>query len=138
MQARAAVIERKDSLFVIQDVTVEDPRPDEVLVRMVATGICATDAHLREQLLPAPLPVILGHEGAGIVERVGSTVTHLRPGDHVVLSEDLLLVLLDHQVRRGDSVDLARRFRSRSSTSQRALGGLHRSHIQFLPLTERF
>lgn len=85
-EARAAVTERKDSPFVIHDVTIEDPRPDEVLVRMVATGICATDAHVRQQLLPVPLPVVLGHEGAGIVERVGSMVTHLEPGDHVVLS----------------------------------------------------
>ena len=85
-KARAAVIERKDDAFVMHDVSVEDPRPDEVLVRMVATGICATDMHVRQQLLPTPLPAILGHEGAGIVERVGSTVTHLKPGDHVVLS----------------------------------------------------
>lgn len=85
-KARAAVIERKDAPFVMHDVSVEDPRPDEALVRMVATGICATDAHVRQQLLPTPLPAILGHEGAGIVERVGSTVTHLKPGDHVVLS----------------------------------------------------
>jgi aryl-alcohol dehydrogenase len=85
-QALAAVIERKDGPFIMQDVTLEAPRPDEVLVRMVATGICATDAHVRRQLLPTPLPAILGHEGAGIVERVGSTVTHVKPGDHVVLS----------------------------------------------------
>jgi len=84
--ARAAVIEQKDSPFVMRDVAIDDPRPDEVLVRMVATGICATDAHVRQQLLVAPLPAILGHEGAGIVERVGSTVTHLKPGDHVLLS----------------------------------------------------
>ena len=85
-RALAAVIERQDGPFVMQDVELEAPRPDEVLVRMVATGICATDAHVRRQLLQAPLPAILGHEGAGIVERVGSTVTHVKPGDHVVLS----------------------------------------------------
>ncbi|AKQ66348.1 benzyl alcohol dehydrogenase [Myxococcus hansupus] len=85
-RARAAVVERKDGPFVIQDVVLEAPRPDEVLVRMVATGICATDAHVRQQLMPAPLPAILGHEGAGIVERVGASVTHLKPGDPVVLS----------------------------------------------------
>lgn len=85
-QARAAVIERKDGPFIVQDVTIEAPRPDEVLVQIVATGVCATDAHVRQQLLPTPLPAILGHEGAGIVERVGSTVTHVTPGDHVVLS----------------------------------------------------
>lgn len=85
-QARAAVIEQKDGPFIMRDVTLEAPRPDEVLVRMVATGICATDAHVRRQLMPSPLPAILGHEGTGIVERVGSTVTHVKPGDHVVLS----------------------------------------------------
>lgn len=85
-RARAAVIERKDASFVMQDVTLETPRPDEVLVRMVATGICATDAHVRQQLMPTPLPAILGHEGAGLVVRTGVSVTHLKPGDHVVLS----------------------------------------------------
>ncbi|NNH33833.1 alcohol dehydrogenase catalytic domain-containing protein, partial [Rhizobium sp. SEMIA 4085] len=86
-RARAAVVEKKDAPFVMQDVTVEAPRPDEVLVRMVATGICATDAHVRQQLMPTPLPAILGHEGAGIVVRTGTSVTHLKPGDHVVLSD---------------------------------------------------
>ncbi|WP_205930961.1 NAD(P)-dependent alcohol dehydrogenase [Rhizobium leguminosarum] len=85
-RARAAVVERKDAPFVMQDVTLEAPRPDEVLARMVATGICATDAHVRQQLMPTPLPAILGHEGAGIVVRTGVSVGHIKPGDHVVLS----------------------------------------------------
>ncbi|ABI76243.1 aryl-alcohol dehydrogenase [Hyphomonas neptunium ATCC 15444] len=85
-KAQAAVIERTDDPFVIQDITLDAPRPDEVIVRMVATGICATDAHVRQQSIPAPLPAILGHEGAGVVERVGSAVTHVKAGDHVVLS----------------------------------------------------
>nr|WP_295107227.1 NAD(P)-dependent alcohol dehydrogenase [uncultured Caulobacter sp.] len=84
--ALAAVLEEKDGPFVIKPVTLEAPRPDEVLVRMVATGVCATDAHVRQQAMPTPLPVVLGHEGAGVVERVGASVTHLQPGDHVVLS----------------------------------------------------
>ncbi|MFH5927279.1 NAD(P)-dependent alcohol dehydrogenase [Roseomonas xinghualingensis] len=84
--AQAAVVEEKDAAFTFRKVIVEEPRGDEVLVRMVATGICATDAHVQHQHLPAPLPAILGHEGAGVVERVGQTVTHLKPGDHVVLS----------------------------------------------------
>ncbi|MFE9921645.1 alcohol dehydrogenase catalytic domain-containing protein [Streptomyces sp. NPDC005774] len=84
--ARAAVLEEKDGPFVWQDIEIDGPRPDEVLVRMVATGICATDAHVRRQQMPVPLPVVLGHEGAGIVERVGSAVAGLEPGDHVVLS----------------------------------------------------
>ena len=86
MRVCAAVIERQDAPFVLQDMTLGAPRPDEVLVRMVATGICATDAHVRQQRIPAPLPAILGHEGAGIVVGVGTSITHLKPGDHVVLS----------------------------------------------------
>lgn len=85
-KTRAAVVERRDGQFILQDVTLDAPRPDEVLVRMVATGICATDAHVRRQVLQTPLPAILGHEGAGIVERVGAAVSHVEPGDHVVLS----------------------------------------------------
>jgi len=84
--AQAAVVEEKDAAFTFRKVIVEEPRADEVLVRMVATGICATDAHVQHQHLQVPLPAILGHEGAGIVERVGSAVTHLKSGDHVVLS----------------------------------------------------
>ncbi|MFC4560963.1 NAD(P)-dependent alcohol dehydrogenase [Nocardiopsis mangrovi] len=84
--ARAAVVEKKDGPFEFRDIEIEDPRPDEVLVRMVATGICATDAHVRSQRMATPLPVVLGHEGAGIVERAGSAVTSVKPGDHVVLS----------------------------------------------------
>ncbi|HEY0682777.1 MAG TPA: NAD(P)-dependent alcohol dehydrogenase [Steroidobacter sp.] len=84
--AQAAVLQEKGGDFVIRQVEIEQPRGDEVLVRMVATGICATDAHIKQQLMPTPLPVILGHEGAGVVESVGSAVTHLKRGDHVVLS----------------------------------------------------
>ena len=84
--ARAAVLEGKNGVFVVREVEIEEPRADEVLVRMVSTGICATDAHIKQQLIPTPLPIILGHEGAGVVERVGSSVMHVKPGDHVVLS----------------------------------------------------
>lgn len=84
--ALAAVVEEKGAAFTFRKVIVEEPRADEVLVRMIATGICATDAHVQQQHIPAPLPAILGHEGAGVVERVGSAVVHLKPGDHVVLS----------------------------------------------------
>ena len=84
--AHAAVVEQKDGPFIMQDIALEAPRADEVLIRMVATGICATDSHVRQQLMPSPLPAILGHEGAGVVMRTGASVTHLKPGDHVVLS----------------------------------------------------
>jgi aryl-alcohol dehydrogenase len=86
MKVRAAVIEKKDGPFVFRDVEVDEPRSDEVVVRIVATGVCHTDAHVRTQGYDTPLPFVLGHEGAGVVERVGSDVTSVVPGDHVVLS----------------------------------------------------
>lgn len=62
------------------------PRHDEVLVRLAATGICASDAHTHSGRIPSPAPCVLGHEGAGVVERVGASITHVAPGDHVALS----------------------------------------------------
>jgi aryl-alcohol dehydrogenase len=86
MKIRAAVIERRSGAFVLEDLELENPRPDELLVRLVATGICMTDLHIRDQGYPVPLPVVAGHEGAGVVERVGEDVRTIVPGDHVVLS----------------------------------------------------
>jgi len=65
---------------------LSDPRADEVLVKLAATGICASDAHTHTGRIPSPSPCVLGHEGAGVVERVGSRVTHVAVGDHVALS----------------------------------------------------
>lgn len=86
LEVEAAVVEGKGEPFQFRTVSVEDPRPDEVLVRIVATGVCQTDAHARNQEYPIPMPVILGHEGAGIVEKVGSAVRDVAPGDHVALT----------------------------------------------------
>ena len=83
----AAVIRKKGSPFLFEELDMEiQPRPDEVLVRIVATGICQTDVHIRNQEYPVPLPLVLGHEGAGIVEQVGDGVTTVQPGDHVTIS----------------------------------------------------
>jgi len=72
---------------VIEQVDLEAPRADEILVRVVATGICHTDIHCHSgRGMPVPRPIVLGHEGAGIVEQVGVGVIGLAPGDHVVLS----------------------------------------------------
>ncbi len=72
---------------VIEDVDLEAPRADEVLVRIVATGICHTDLHCHSgHGMPVPRPIVLGHEGAGVVEQVGAGVAGLAVGDHVVLS----------------------------------------------------
>ena len=86
MKVRAAVVEKKDGPFVFRDVEVDGPRPDEIVVRVVATGICHTDAHIRGQGYETALPFVLGHEGAGIVESVGGDVTSVAAGDRVVMS----------------------------------------------------
>ena len=83
---KAAVVRRKGGPFAIETLSVQEPRADEVLVRIVATGMCHTDIVIRDQVYPVPLPIVLGHEGAGIVESVGTAVRKVAPGDHVVLS----------------------------------------------------
>jgi len=82
----AAVVHEKDGRFSIEAVELDALRPDEVLVRMVATGLCHTDLSVRSGVIPFPLPGIVGHEGAGIVESVGAGVTGLKAGDHVLAS----------------------------------------------------
>lgn len=86
MKIKAAVVRKKGGPFVIEEVDLEEPRADEVLVRIVATGLCHTDLVARDQHMPLPLPGVFGHEGAGIVEKVGSAVTKVRQGDHVAMS----------------------------------------------------
>jgi aryl-alcohol dehydrogenase len=85
-KATAAVVEATNEPFTLQEIEVEEPRRDEVLVRVIATGVCHTDLGARSGGIPFPLPGVLGHEGAGIVEAVGEGVTQLHPGDHVVMS----------------------------------------------------
>ncbi len=86
MKIRAAVVREKSGLFQIEELNLDDPRDDEVLVRIEGCGICHTDLIARDQLTPSPLPIVLGHEGAGVVEEVGSRVRKVKPGDHVILS----------------------------------------------------
>lgn len=87
-KARAAVARTIGQPWTIEDVVVGPPREDEVLVRMAGCGICHTDTSCRDGHFPAPLPLVLGHEGSGVVEAVGSKVTRVKAGDHVVLSFD--------------------------------------------------
>ncbi|WP_410767408.1 NAD(P)-dependent alcohol dehydrogenase [Haloferax sp. DFSO60] len=88
MNIKAAVTHEKGGSFEIEEVTLEEPQSDEVLVRVVGAGVCHTDMIVRDQMYPTPLPAVLGHEGSGVVEQVGSNVTRVEPGDHVVLSFD--------------------------------------------------
>ncbi|TQE35876.1 NAD(P)-dependent alcohol dehydrogenase [Streptomyces ipomoeae] len=85
MRTQAAVSYGPDTGFTIEDVEISDPRPDEILVRLTAAGICHTDLATKA-LMPAGVPAVYGHEGAGIVEATGADVTGVRAGDRVVLS----------------------------------------------------
>ena len=87
-KARAAVVRSANTPWSIEDVEVSAPRADEVLVRMVGTGICHTDISCKDGHFPVPMPIVLGHEGSGVVEQVGANVTQVKVGDHVVLSFD--------------------------------------------------
>jgi S-(hydroxymethyl)glutathione dehydrogenase/alcohol dehydrogenase len=85
MKMRAAVLEEFGQPLAVQEVDLADPRPGEVLVRLVACGVCHTDLYTASGADPSGYaPAVLGHEGAGVVERVGADVTSLAPGDHVV------------------------------------------------------
>ena len=85
ISAQAAIVRKVGGPFTIEPIDVAAPREHEVRVRMVAVGMCHTDLVARDGF-PVPLPIVLGHEGSGIVESVGSAVTKVKPGDHVVLS----------------------------------------------------
>lgn len=86
MKITSAVMREKGGRFSLEDIELEEPRDDEVLIRMKSCGICHTDTLPRDQVVPAPFPAVYGHEGAGVVEKVGSRVRKLQPGDHVVMS----------------------------------------------------
>lgn len=82
---RAAVLYKANSEVVVEDVDLQRPKQGEVLVRIAAAGVCHSDLHVLHGDLPAPLPVVMGHEGAGVVQEVGPGVTAVEPGDHVIL-----------------------------------------------------
>lgn len=86
MKIQAAVATAPQTDLEIRELELDEPRADEVTVRLVASGVCHTDAIVRDQWYPVPLPAVLGHEGSGIVEAVGADVTDLAVGDKVVLA----------------------------------------------------
>jgi aryl-alcohol dehydrogenase len=88
MEITAAVVEEASQPFALRELSLDKPRPDELVVKLTAVGMCHSDLSARSGATPFPLPGVLGHEGAGVVEEVGSNVAGLLPGDHVVLSFD--------------------------------------------------
>jgi S-(hydroxymethyl)glutathione dehydrogenase/alcohol dehydrogenase len=86
MKIRAAVLDKPGEPFRVEELDLDPPRAGEVLVKLAACGVCHSDWHLATGDTKHPMPVVAGHEGAGIVEAVGDDVDNVRAGDHVVLS----------------------------------------------------
>jgi len=83
---RAAVMQGLARPLVVRELRAAEPGPHEVVVRLTASGVCHTDLHVLHGGLPLPVPAVLGHEGAGVVERIGTAVQRVRPGDRVITS----------------------------------------------------
>lgn len=86
MRTRAAIFHAPEAPFTVEEIDLEEPGPGDVVVRMAAVGICGTDLHNVKGEWHRPRPMVLGHEGAGVVEWAGPEVMHVGPGDEVVLS----------------------------------------------------
>ncbi|MHB1129788.1 MAG: alcohol dehydrogenase catalytic domain-containing protein, partial [Ilumatobacteraceae bacterium] len=84
MKTKAAILWERNAPWSVEDIELDAPGPGEVLVKLHASGLCHSDEHLVTGDLPFELPIIGGHEGAGVVEQVGTGVSWLQPGDHVV------------------------------------------------------
>ena len=83
---KAALFQKPNEPLTIEEIDIIDPRPGEVLVRTVVSGVCHSDLHFVEGLWGLPMSCVLGHEASGVVEKVGEGVTYVAPGDHVIMS----------------------------------------------------
>ena len=86
MKTKAAVVYEPGKRIEIEELDLDRPGDGEVLIRYLYAGLCHSDIHVAHGDLEARMPMVLGHEGAGIVEEVGPGVTRVKPGDHVVCS----------------------------------------------------
>ena len=86
MNIEAAVLTQPNTPLDVMDLTLQEPSRGEVLVKLAASGVCHSDYHLISGATKHPLPAVLGHEGAGIVERVGTGVTKVKPGNRAVMT----------------------------------------------------
>ena len=86
METKAAVLYEPNTPMVVETLDLQEPKEGEVLVKIAAAGVCHSDFHIMKGEWTHPLPVVLGHEGAGVVERVGPGVTRMQPGQSVILN----------------------------------------------------
>lgn len=124
MDSIAAIARAAHHPFTVEPIVIDPPRPGEVLVRIAGVGLCHTDLVARDQFIPIPLPAVLGHEGAGIVEAVGEGVTKVAPGDRVVIG----FASCGHCARCGEHLpSYCREFPARNYAGTRMDGssGLH-------------
>lgn len=131
---KAAVLRQVGTPLSIEDVQINKPGPHEVLIRTMAAGVCHSDLHFVEGSYPYPLPAVLGHESAGIVEQVGSEVRTVKPGDHVITCLSAFCGHCDHcltgHMSRCVSPDT-----KRGSDEEPRLGNAVGSMNQFLNLS---
>ena len=83
---KAAILHGANEPLTVEEIDIIDPRPTEVLVRTAVSGVCHSDLHFVDGSWRIPTPVVLGHEAAGVVEKVGDSVSYVQPGDHVIMS----------------------------------------------------
>jgi S-(hydroxymethyl)glutathione dehydrogenase/alcohol dehydrogenase len=86
MKIKAALLMEAGTKFVIEELTLQEPKAGEVLVKIAASGVCHSDYHVMNGTTKHPMPCVCGHEGAGVVEAVGEGVTRVKEGDHITLS----------------------------------------------------
>jgi len=86
MKVQAAILRAAHQPFELVELDLDDPRPGEVRVKIAASGVCHSDYHLISGATKHPMPLVAGHEGAGVVESVGEGVAGIQPGDHVILN----------------------------------------------------
>lgn len=86
MRTKAAIVYELNQPVVVEELELDEPKFREVLIKMTASGVCHSDLSVINGTIPNPLPMVIGHEGAGLIEQVGKDVSYVVPGDHVVLS----------------------------------------------------
>ena len=86
MKTRAAILREPNTDWTVEEIELDDPQKGEILVKTTAAGMCHSDEHAHDGTIPAPMPMVGGHEGAGVVVKVGPGVTEFDPGDHISCS----------------------------------------------------